>query len=159
MKTSVVGFLLVSVAALVSAAFAGHVKTQLDSLKASGHPEVFSIENGTYTCSSCKPEIKIKADGYAHKVPANSVYDQLSVKVKDQRSIEIGEQMNGKNRAWYSYVVSPDGKTLTVNFSDYSSGKEELGGYTATRVGTLPPGAHPVSGSWKIEQVSEKYGG
>ncbi len=153
MKTSAVGFAVA--VALASSAFAASVKSQVDSVKASGKPEVFSIDKGVYTCSSCRPEIKVKADGYSHKVPGNSEYDEMVVKVLNPRSIEIVEQLNGKNRAFWGYTVSPDGKTLTVTYDDYSTGKEEKGGYTATRVGSAPAGALPVSGSWKIEQTGE----
>ena len=154
MKISVLGLVLVPAAALVSSAFAGTVKTHVESMKASGQPEVISVDKGEYTCSSCQPAIKIKADGDKQKVAGNSEYDAMMVRVLDPHSIEIVQELNGKNRAFYRYSVSPDGKTLTVKYNDYSTGTEKQGGYTATRLAAAPPGAHAVSGSWKIEQTS-----
>lgn len=68
------------------------------------------------------------------------------VVVRSPTSIEVVEELNGKHQAYYNHTVSPDGKTLTVEYSDYSTGKETQGGYTAN-VGPAPPRAHPVSGS------------
>ena len=155
MKTSMVG-LLVAGAALASTAFAATVKERVDTLKATGRPLVISVDKGMFTCSSCEPELKVKADGAPQKVPANAEYDQLNVSIKSPSKIEVVEELNGKNRAFFGYTVSPDGKTLEVTYSDYSTGKQIVGGYRATRVGPAPAGAHAVSGSWKIEQTSEK---
>lgn len=155
MKTKAVLFLLAPVAALVSsAAIADNVKAQVESMKASGKPEVFAVQNGVYTCSSCEPEVKLKADGDSQKVAGNSDYNEMVVRVLNPHSIEVVQQLNHKNRAFYSYTVSPDGKTLTVTYDDYTTAKEQKGGYTATRVAAAPAGALPVSGSWKIEQTS-----
>jgi hypothetical protein len=56
-------WLLLPAAALAQSAFDGSSKQRLESIKITAKPEVFSIVNGTYICSSVKPEIKIMADG------------------------------------------------------------------------------------------------
>jgi len=155
MKASTVVFLLVPLAASVDAALADNVKAQVEGMKASGKPEVFAVENGIYTCTSCQPEIKIKANGESQTVAGSSDYNEMVVRVLNPHSIEIVQQLNHKNRAFWGYNVSADGKTLTVSYDDYSTGKEAKGGYTATRVGAAPAGALPVSGSWKIEQIND----
>ena len=155
MKALAVILVSVPLAALMDSAFADNVKAEVEGMKASGKPEVFAVQNGMYTCSSCQPEIKIKANGESHAVPGNSDYDEMVVRVINPRSLEIVQQMNHKNRAFWGYNASADGKTLTVSYDDYSTGKEQKGGYTATRVGAAPAGALPISGSWKIEEINE----
>jgi hypothetical protein len=149
MKTLVAGFLLVASAALVNSAF-GDVQKHVDAMKASSKPEVFAVDHGVYTCSSCDPEVKVQLDG-PRKVSGHAEYDELVVVVTNPTSFEVVEGLNGKHQAYYHYTVSGDGKTLTVTYSDYSTGKEVKGGYTAKRVGPAPAGAHAASGSWQIQ--------
>ena len=155
MKRIAVGILPVAAAALVSSALAVTVKEHVDSMKSSGKPLVFEIDHGMYTCSSCEPEVKVKANGDSYKVSGHSDYDAVVVEVKSPTQVTVVEQHSGKNRAFYTYSVSPDGKTLTVRYSDYSGPKEKGGMYMARRVAAAPAGAHATSGSWQIEQVSE----
>ena len=150
MKTLVAGFLLVASAALVNSAF-GDVQKHVDAMKASNKPEAFAVDHDVYTCSSCDPEVKARVNGGPQKVSGHAEYDQLEVAVRSPTSIEVVEELNGKHQAYYHYTVSGDGKTLTVTYSDYSTGKEVKGGYTAKRVGPAPAGAHAASGSWQIQ--------
>jgi len=158
-KTLATGLVLVQAVALVSSAFAGAVKTHLESMKASGKPEVFAIDHGEYVCSSCEPPVKLRVNVGAQKVAGHSEYDQMVVAIRSPTSIEIVEELNGKHQAYYGYKVSADGKTLTVTYSDWSTGKEEKGGYTATRVAPGPAGSHAVSGSWKVVQTQDESSG
>jgi hypothetical protein len=155
MRSFAVGILLVSAVAVMSSAVAT-VKEKVEAAKASGKPVVFVVDKGEYTCSSCEPEVKIKADGGPHKVIGHSEYDEVVVAVRSPHYIEVVEELNGKHQAYYNYSVSPDGKTLTVKWSDYSGPKEVTGGYTAKRVGAAPAGAHAASGSWQIVQTMEE---
>jgi hypothetical protein len=150
MKSLVAGFFLVATAALVSSAF-GDAQKHLEDMKVSGKPLVFAVDHGTYTCSSCAPEIKAKTDAGPTKVSGHAEYDAVQVVVRSPDVIEVVEELNGKHQAYYGYKVSGDGKTLTVTYSDYSTGKEVKGGYTATRVAAGPAGAHAASGSWKLQ--------
>jgi hypothetical protein len=150
MKSLAAGFLLVTTAALASSAF-GDVQKHVDAMKASSKPEVFAVDHGMYTCSSCDPEVKVQVNVEARKVSGHAEYDQLQVAITSPTSIEVVEELNGKHQAYYHYTVSGDGKTLTVTYSDYSTGKEIKGGYTAKRVAPGPAGAHAASGSWQIQ--------
>jgi hypothetical protein len=149
MKILAAGFLLVAGAVLVSSAF-GDVQKHVDAMKAASKPQVFAVDHGVYICSSCDPEVKVQVGG-ARKISGHAEYDQLNVNVRSPATIEVVEELNGKHQAYYNYTVSGDGKTLTVTYSDYSSGKEVKGGYTAKRVGPVPAGAHAASGSWQIQ--------
>jgi transcription elongation factor Elf1 len=152
MRGFAVGILLASAAVLASSAFA-NVKEKVEAAKSSGKPVVFAVDKGEYTCTSCEPEVKVKANGGAQKVAGHSEYDEIVVAVRSPSQIEVVEEQNGKHQAYYNYSVSPDGKTLTVKWTDYSGAKIEKGGYTAKRVGAAPAGAHAASGSWQIEQT------
>jgi hypothetical protein len=155
MRAFAVGILLASAVALVSGAFAS-VKEKVDAMKSSGKPLVIAVDKGEFTCSSCEPEVKVKANSAPQKVTGHSEYDQIAVIVHSPEYIEVVEELNGKHQAYYNYKVSGDGKTLNVAWSDWSGPKVVRGGYTATRVGPAPPGAHPASGSWKIEKTMEQ---
>jgi hypothetical protein len=153
MRALAAGILLASAAALVSGASA-NVKEKVDAMKSTGKPVVFAVDKGEYTCSSCQPEVKVKANATPQKVTGHSEYDQLVVAVRSPSLIEVVEELNGKHQAYFNYSVSADGKTLTVKWSDYSGAKETKGGYTAKRVGAAPAGAHAASGSWQIEETT-----
>ena len=155
MKTSALVMLPVAFAALAGPAVADEMKAQIEAMKSSGKPEVFAVEGGMYTCSSCQPEVKVKANGEPQKIQGNADYDEMRVKVLDPHSIGVTALRNGADRIFWKYSVSPDGKTLTVTYSDYTMKKEQAGGYTATRVAPGPAGSLPVSGSWKVEQITE----
>jgi len=137
----------------MGSAFGESIKTHVEAMKASGKPEVLTLDHGEFTCSSCNPEIKLRVDVGAQKVPGYTEFDSAVVAVRDPSRVELVEERNGKHVRYYHYVVSPDGKTLTVTYSDYSGPRETGGGYTAKRVAAGPPGAHAISGSWQIEET------
>lgn len=153
MRSFAVAILLASAVALSGSAFA-NVKEKVEAAKSSGKPVVFAVDKGEYTCTSCSPEVKVKANAAPQKVTGHSEYDQLVVAVRSPTHVEVVEELNGKHQAYYDYTVSPDGKTLTVKWADYSGPKEVRGGYTAKRVAAAPAGAHATSGSWQIEQTT-----
>jgi hypothetical protein len=153
MKTTL-AVLLVPVAALLSSsAFGQGIKTRVAAMKAAGKPEVISLEHDMFTCSSCDPEFKVKVSSVPQKVAGHAEFDAVVVIVRSPTSVELVEEHNHKNVRFYNYLVSADGKTLTVKYRDYSGPKEDIGGYTAMRVGEAPAGAHSVSGTWKIEDT------
>ena len=61
MRITIPVLLLVPAAALASSAFDGTWKTRLDSMKTTGKADQFQVLDGIYTCTSCAPEIKVKA--------------------------------------------------------------------------------------------------
>jgi hypothetical protein len=155
MRAFAVGILLASSVALTSGAFAT-VKEKVEAIKSSGKPVVFEVDKGEYTCSSCEPPVKIKAGAGPQDVTGHSEYNKVAVRIKSASDLEVVEYLNGKHQAYYHYTVSPDGKTLTVKWEDYSQPRVTGGGYTATRVGAAPAGAHATSGSWHIEQTMKE---
>jgi len=59
--------LLLPGAALADSAFDGKWKMHPDSVKVTGKANQFQVLEGMYTCSSCQPEINVKADGTDQK--------------------------------------------------------------------------------------------
>ncbi len=149
MRSFIPVLLLAPAAALASSAFDGTWKVRPDSVKTSGKPDVISVADGMYTCSSCLPEIKVKADGTDQKVTGHPYYDTVAVTVLSPTAVQIIEKKAGKLVYEFNQSVSTDGKTLTTKVIDHTGAKAANVALTAVRVAAGPAGAHAVSGSWQ----------
>ena len=154
MRILISALALMPAAALASSAFDGTWKTRMDSMKTTGKPDVYVIADGTYTCSSCNPEVKVKADGADHTVTGHD-YDSKAVKLVDAKTVEITNKLAGKTIATITVTVSADGSTLNGKFTDYSGAKPATATFTEKRVGAAAPGAHAMSGTWQPDQLKE----
>ena len=149
MRIPLTALLLAPAVALAgSTAFDGTWKMRLDSLKVSGKPDSYLLADGTYTCSSCNPALKVAADGATHAVTGHAYYDSASVKVVNPNTIEFTSYRGGKVAGKVTSTVSADGKSLTGKFANYDGTKEMTGTFTEKRVSAGPAGAHAVSGEW-----------
>ena len=147
--------LLLPAAALASSPFDGTWKGRVDSVKITGKPDVYSIVAGTYTCSSCVPEVRVKADGTDQKVAGQDYYDTMAVKIVDATTVERTTKMAGKVTSKRRFTVSADGSTLSVTNTVYTGAKPATFSFTEKRVGAATAGAHAVSGSWQRDRVSD----
>jgi hypothetical protein len=147
--------LLVPAAALASSPFDGTWKGRVDSVKITGKPDVFTIVGDTYTCTSCVPEIKVKADGADHTVTGHDYYDTVAVKIVNATTVERTNKMAGKVTGMGTLTVSAGGSTLSGKFTDYTGAKPASWSYTEKRVGAAPAGAHAASGSWQQDQMAD----
>jgi hypothetical protein len=136
-------------AALAGSAFDGTWKTNLESFKATGKPDVYLLADGEYTCSSCSPELKVKADGAEHKVSGHAYYDTASVKITGPNSDELKLKQGDKLNVHFVDTVSADGGTLTTKVTNYTGKEPVTAELTAKRVAAGPAGSHPISGSWQ----------
>ena len=128
----------------------GTWKTDLASVKIDTKPDQLLWQGGQFSCPTCTPPIAVAADGAFH--PVDRPYaDHMSVKVDDDHNVTRTNQKGGKTTYEQKFSVSPDGKTLTVNFSDTSGTKPVTGTYTETRTAPGPAGAHAISGSWQAQ--------
>ena len=155
MKIVIAALLLLPGAAFAASAFDGTWKLRPDSAKTTGKADEFQVLDGVYTCSSCVPEIKVKADGTDQKVEGHPYFDSISVAVASPSAIRIVEKKHGKRIFAVNYEVSTDGKTLTGKFEDYTGAQVATGTVTETRRTDAPAGAHPASGSWQPEQLRD----
>ena len=148
----ILAVLLLSPMACWAAPFDGTWKTDMKTVKITGKPDVYLLKNGTYTCSTCTPELKVAADGKPHKVVGHSYYDEVTVTVTDAQSIEIHSTLAGNKTADRIVTVSKDGNSLTEEFTDYTGTKPASAKFASKRVAPAPPGAHAISGSWKPDE-------
>ena len=147
--------LLVPAMSFAQGPFDGTWKTRVESFQASGKPDVFDITQGMYRCSSCVPEIKVKADGSDQSVSGHDYYDAVAVRVLSPTSFEVANKRAGKPTTSASYSVSDGGASLAVRFTDSLGAQPYSGSYIEKRVGAAPAGAHPASGSWQIDKVAD----
>jgi hypothetical protein len=155
MRIVISALLLVPAVALASSAFDGTWKTRTDTLKVTGKPDMFAVADGTYTCSSCNPAVKIQADGADHNVTGHDTYDSRAVKVVDPKTVEVTSKLAGKVVFTNTMTVSADGSALSGKFTDYTGTKPATGSYTEKRVGAAPAGAHAASGSWQQDKMGD----
>ncbi len=128
----------------------GTYKADVTSAKLSTKPEVFTVANGQYDCSSCTPPFKIAADGQPHPVADRDYWDAMSVKVVDANTLEMARYRKGVVVGTNKAELSVDGDMLTYTSttSDNAEGKSVTNSVKAKRSGPAPAGAHAASGSW-----------
>jgi len=153
------GFLMPALA-MAQSAFDGTWKVDINKADFSKKPDVYLLQNGMYQCKTCVPPIDIKADGQDQKVTGHPYYDTVAIKVVNDHQIEETDKKGGKTVTTSTITVSPDGNTLTAEFSDSSNtnGAPVTGKGEATRVAKGPAGANMISGSWrttKMENISD----
>jgi hypothetical protein len=140
--------------------FDGTWRTNMDQSKFSPKPIVFSTKGATYDCTSCAPQIHVKADGQDQSVSGQS-YDTISVHEVDPKSIEIKTKKNGKPVYEQTRTASADGNTLTVKTISYRPDSDQTvtTESTLTRVAKAPAGANGTSGSWRVTKINESENG
>jgi hypothetical protein len=149
MRVLTPALLLVPAVALAGSALDGTWKSRPASMKFAGKPDTFVLADGTYTCSTCTPQIKVKADGTDQKVSGHPYYDTVAVKVVSPTEVEVTEKRAGKVMFAFTLTASADGNTLSGAFADHTGAKVATAAYTATRVAPAPAGAHAISGTWQ----------
>lgn len=140
-------------------AFTGTWRWNLQNQQVSGKRETYLLKDGVYRCDSCVPKFEVKADGQDHERKGSPYSDTISLHVVDDHTIAGITKKSGKVVGTRKDTVSPDGKTLTIEWTSVSeNGTEGEGKSTLTRVAPAPEGAHIVSGSWgseRLENASE----
>jgi len=154
MRIPVTALLLAPAVAFAGSSLDGTWKSRLDSFQVTGKPDSFLLADGTYTCSSCNPELKVKADGMDHAVTGHAYYDSATVKVISPTTIELTMHRAGKVSGKETDTVSADGKSYTATFVSYDGAKEVTGTFTEKRVKAGPAGSHAISGDWMADQLT-----
>jgi hypothetical protein len=149
--------LLLPVLAWAQSPFDGTWKIDLNSAKFPEKPETWVLQNGMYQESTSVPKINIKADGTDQVVQGAKDYDTMAAKVVDSRTVEFTDKKGGKVTSRAKLTVSPDGQTLSLDFTSYpvASPQPVTGKVAYTRVGGGPAGSHAISGSWRIQKVAD----
>jgi hypothetical protein len=154
MKKLVFLLLLVPVLGWAQSPFDGTWKVDLNKANFPKKPDEYLLKDGMYECKTCKPEIKIKADGEFQPVSGHPYYDKMMVKVVDDKHVDSASTKGGKDVYKETRTVSDDGNTTTVawTYSGNPAGGPVTGVDTWTRVGKAPAGANAISGSWRQEK-------
>jgi hypothetical protein len=124
-------------------------------------PTEYSLQNGMYQCKTCVPPVEVKADGSDQTVSGHPYYNSVAVKVVSNSEVDETDKKDGKTVATSKMMVSPDGKMMTIEFTDSSntSGAPVTGKGEAMRVGAkAPTGANMITGAWrttKMENISD----
>lgn len=132
--------------------FNGIWKLNPDTAQTQAKPEVYLLKDGMYDCSTCDPPLHLRADGADKKLAGDPCYDTVSVRVVDERTIEETYKKNGRPVITSRAIISYDGNTATIDWAERCNPKGELIAvhYIKTRAAPAPPGAHLISGSWRL---------
>ena len=155
------GLLLMPLLARAQSPFDGTWKVDMNKVDFPKKPYVYSLQNGMYECKSCVPPIEVKADGMDQKVTGHPYFDTVAIKVVSDNEVQETDKKNGKVVGTSKMTVSPDGKTMTFEFTDSSNSNAApvTGKGEDMRVGAKPPaGANMITGSWrttKFENISD----
>jgi hypothetical protein len=151
LEASVLLLLLLPALAPADSPFDGTWKGDLSTAKVSAKPDVFLLQDGTYTCKTCIPQVKLPADGNDHAVTGTPYYDLLNVSVLDERTILKTAKKAGKTVLTSKFSVSADGASASTEFTDASATNSApvTGTVVWRRIASGPPGSHAISGSWR----------
>lgn len=140
----------VSVPVLAASPIDGTWKVDTSTAKLSTKPDVFTLKDGVYDCTSCTPPYKIAADGKPHPVADREYWDAASIAVVDANTLQWARYRKGVQISATKVAASADGATLTFTSTsaDNAAGKSTTSISNAKRVGPAPAGSHAVSGSW-----------
>ncbi len=141
--------------------FEGTWKIDFSKVDFPAKPDQYLLQDGIYSCKTCNDAVPVKADGADQPATGFPYADTIAVKTVSDHEVELTFKKGGNVVASSNMTVSPDGKTLTVEFSDSSAtngGPPVTGKSISTRVAEGPAGSHLVSGSWhatKLEGMSD----
>ena len=135
-------------------------------------PDVLSLAGGIYECHSCHPPYRVAADGEEHVVEGNPRFDTIAITVVDDWTVRQVGRRGGVVVFESTTVVAADGRTttetrtaakqvgevlepITVTPADEpdSGPRPVLFRLSAARAGSVTPGAHLLSGSWRVVEL------
>ncbi len=145
-------WLMLPAAVIAQSPFDGTWKLDPDTAQIQAKPEVYLLKDGRYDCSTCDPPLHLKADGNDQIISGEPCYDTVNVKVVDGLTVEETYKKNGAIVETLRMTVSSDGNTATMDWGGKCNEKADLVTIKRilTRVAPVPPGAHAISGSWRL---------
>ena len=113
-------------------------------------PVIFSVSDGVFRSA----DRVLKADGTDQKVPATGYWDTVSVRIVDDRTVEVTSKKAGKPMFTETDTVSADGHTLTQIIKDTTEAEAVTFENLYKRIAPAPQGAHVLSGTWQVFKQS-----
>jgi hypothetical protein len=136
--------------------FDGTWKIDASTLQVPQKKDSYLLQSGMFECKACVPPFKIRADGTDQATPDGNT---ASLRIVDDHHVEEIRKKDGKVVGSAKVAISPDGNSMTVNWTDSSQpgSGPQTGTLTAKRIAAAPAGTHLVSGSWleENEKASE----
>jgi hypothetical protein len=153
MKRQLALLLFVPSVLFAQSRFDGTWEMKMDTIQFSNTPEEYLLDEGVYHCLTCVPKVDVKADGTDQKVDGHAYFDTYAVRVVDANSVEFTSKKAGKTTFVAVEIVSPDGNTMTEEFTNTIEAQTVTGKAMFTRASKGPIGAHALSGSWIMRTV------
>jgi hypothetical protein len=113
-----------------------------------------SLDRGVYRRTDCRGDpIDMPADRGFHPVKKQPFFDRMSVRVVDARRVAIEQKLGDKTTWKGAYTVSRNGAEMTLEFENDLAAKPVTGTLQYVREGTAVAGAHPLTGTWRLEKL------
>jgi len=120
--------------------FDGTWQMQMETLRFSGSPEEYLLDQGMYHCLSCTPRVDVKMDGLDHRVAGHEAYyDTIAVRILNPRTVRFTFKKGGKPAAVSTETVSADGLTMAEEFTNNMEAEAVSGKAGFMRVSKGPP--------------------
>ena len=140
--------------------FDGTWRILIDQSRFSPKPMVIFLSEGWFHCTSCNPQLDIRADGTDQAV-LGQAYDTINVREIDPKAIHILIKKAGKVLLEETQSVSADGRVLSVKTTEHpaNDGPVVTAETTAIRIGIAPAAIHRISGSWRLTRLTQSENG
>jgi hypothetical protein len=107
----------------------------------------YELKDGYYSCLTCAPAFRVKADGQDQPLSGVEGIDSISVSVKNDYQLRLLRKLKGALVSSEIMIVSDDGRHLKgMTYSGPE--QEESGSADNVRLGNPAKGQHLVSGVW-----------
>ncbi len=158
MKVCATVLLLVPAAAFAASAFDGTWKFSADHIQLPKKPVVFLLQDGEFTCKSCRSPQAFKADGTEQKLKGNPAVDTVAMTVVDANTVTAIYKLGGKTVSTRKVVVAADGKSLVDETTSLYGAEPQVYKERMTRIAAGPDGSHAISGSWHESKLLASTG-
>src|SRR5215467_4032373 len=155
MKKAFLLLLFLALPARAQSPFDGTWRIDQASLDVPQAPAKFLLVKGAFECRGCLGDVSVKADGRSHKIPDSAYWNAATVRIINRRSVRITTDKDGKIFHTETDTLSPDGNDLTQFVKDTTEAEAVTTTVQFHRIEKAPPGAHPISGSWRAYKVEK----
>lgn len=154
-KTVIAAALLFATPAASQDGLTGTWRADTSSAQIPKRPSIYALADGIFTCSSCTPAIRVRADGSFHPVAEDPYVDQWAIYPVDKTGVVMVAMKNG--RIIENTVMRVEGDTLRdISIDSGTSGVEATASEVVSmRTRPSAPGAHPLSGSWQLTSYGQ----
>jgi len=158
LKVCATALLLVPAAAFADSAFDGTWKFSANHIQLPKKPVVFLLQDGQFTCKSCRSTQTFKADGTDQKMMGDATIDTVAITVVDANTVTSVFKLGGKTIMTRKTVLAADGKSLVDETTSLYGAAPQTYKEKMTRISAGPEGSHAISGSWHEAKLLSSSG-